>query len=178
MPAVWERTEYRCTSCLPNQDWRHLTMTTYAGMEVTLHAFVTSALYGSEWSASRSGRVNACVRRLGRPHRRSPCQESEKSTVDMGGGFSNIAFIHVQNYRAEFATGSRSFFRTAKVSGCKHFKRGKHHAFKQDFGRTCILDPLEHPVCFAFIDWGNQHADNSTSPWFSLDSEIHKLGRI
>jgi hypothetical protein len=35
---------------------KHRAMKTYWGVEVLLHVFLTSGLYGGEWSASRSGR--------------------------------------------------------------------------------------------------------------------------
>jgi hypothetical protein len=43
----------------------HHTMKAYGGMEVYLHAFLTSALDGGEWSASRPGRFIPKVRTPG-----------------------------------------------------------------------------------------------------------------
>jgi hypothetical protein len=61
-------------------------MKTYGGVEVQLHAFLTSALDGGEWLASRPGRYIPVVtdpvyplgRRLGGPQRRSGRSGEEK----------------------------------------------------------------------------------------------------
>jgi hypothetical protein len=37
---------------------KHHTMKTYCGVEVQIHAFLTSALDGGEWSASQPGHFN------------------------------------------------------------------------------------------------------------------------
>jgi hypothetical protein len=44
---------------------KHHAMKTYWGLEVQLHAFLTSALKGDEWSASRPGRLTTGVRAPG-----------------------------------------------------------------------------------------------------------------
>jgi len=42
----------------------HHAMKTYGGVEVQLHAFVTSELDGGEWSASRFGRFTPRIKLL------------------------------------------------------------------------------------------------------------------
>jgi hypothetical protein len=48
----WTHWWFKCS----NGDTKHHAMKTYEEMEVYLHAFLTSALDGCEWSASRPGR--------------------------------------------------------------------------------------------------------------------------
>jgi hypothetical protein len=63
-------------------------MKTYWGVEVQLHAFLTSALDGGEWSASRPGRFTPqgmnpwylLDRMLGGPQSRSGCGGEEKNS--------------------------------------------------------------------------------------------------
>jgi len=50
--------------CIPSLI-KHHTTKTYRGVEVQLFASLTSALDGSEWSASRPGRFNARERAPG-----------------------------------------------------------------------------------------------------------------
>jgi len=64
---------------------KHNTIKTYAGAEVQLHAFLTSALDGNEWSASRLGRFKSgertpypSDRRLSGPHSQSGSDGEEK----------------------------------------------------------------------------------------------------
>jgi hypothetical protein len=60
---------------------KHRAMEKYRGVEVKFHAFLTPALYGSEWSVSRFGCLNHARKRsycyldmmLVGSHRRSGC---------------------------------------------------------------------------------------------------------
>jgi len=62
-------------------------MKTYEEVEVSLHAFLTSALHGAEWSASRAGHFafrertpgSNCIMRLGGPQSRSGRSGDERN---------------------------------------------------------------------------------------------------
>jgi hypothetical protein len=62
-------------------------MKAYWGAKVYLHSFLTSAVDGIDWSASRPGRLSPgkgptfpLVRRLGGPQSRSGCGGEEKNS--------------------------------------------------------------------------------------------------
>jgi hypothetical protein len=66
-------------------------MKTYGGVDVQIHVFITSALVGGEWSASRPGRLTPCKdprypldRRLDGPQIRSGWYEEVKILYPTG----------------------------------------------------------------------------------------------
>jgi hypothetical protein len=54
-------TKVKLSLCLT----KHYTMKTSEGVEVYLHAFLTSALFGSEWSVSHPGNITSRERAQG-----------------------------------------------------------------------------------------------------------------
>jgi hypothetical protein len=60
----------------------HYAMKAYGGVDVKIHIFFTSALAGSEWSASRPGRFT--------PGERAPCTHWIKGWVNPRTGLDNV----------------------------------------------------------------------------------------
>jgi len=113
--AVCLRQKVTLPQCLV----KHHVMKTCGRVEVQLHAFLTSALYGGEWSASRRGRFTpSCYplyRWLGGPQSRSGRGDEEKNSHhcpwwELNPGCSARSLVNtlnesLSNYTAEEKSG-------------------------------------------------------------------------